>query len=924
MSAVFTSIDPNIEQALKLLFPQTAILSDSVQDYVQDLLSQVRPSEIPPSIANPPQSLIAPQAPVAGRVVRYYKGSLVPGGLPTLVTESDLDTSGGFAYPPADPSVQYQVLTPGSDPVWANFSEFQILFGRRGNNVYYGYDHSLNPAQTPVAIDVMLAKTDPVPLLVLSSMLGTYGGNPPVAGNDRFILGDWRKSFYSNRLGGGLNDFAFIVNFNPNSDTIQLHGTALNYRFLVVEGLGTAIFDMSDTTSTDPMDGDLVGVVFANYTLTPTSPQILYTGNTPPPTGDFNRIQQLGSEGLDISTTTATDAWGNVYAAGLTSGSLFGAAQGDFDNWIVKFNSSGEQLWSQQVGSNKSDNILKLVTDSLGNFYVVGATQGDLANPLESSLQDAYVAKYDGNGTLLWQKQFGAAAFNGSSGIAVDSDNNLYISGITLTVDRRPRPDVIIDAQDDFWVTKFNSDGEQIWYTQVGTPLDYPAIWDEAYGVTVSKKLDDANDPNSRPIYATGWTYGGLDGPNRGLGAYDAWLTKFNGDGSIAWIRQFGAPNPPRNPEVDGFDQENYEFSWSVDTDSEGNVYAFGWTQGNLVRPVDGLSDLFLVKYNAAGDLIWQKQFGTTGDDATFLGSLVIDDQDRLFIAGYTNGSFKPGQQNPGQYDAWVMSLDSNGEQRWVRQYGTPQLDYATKLSVDNLGHVYLTGYTEGSFSQGNAGSIDAWILKLNADAGYAYNFNPESRQNRQVIEGDTGNNRLSVPLPAAGVTNIINYEINALDGRDTLIGGIGDDLLQGGTGRDSLQGNKGEDILIGGSESDFLTGGLQSDQFVFGSEAGYSIANDRRNRILDFTAIDKIVLAKSGFTALSSIIGDGFSNPQEFAVVSRANQILRNSAFIVYNSSTGELFYNENGATNGLGNGGAFAVLVGAPSLNATNFRLI
>ena len=660
---------------------------------------------------------VTPQLPL----VKYYVGSLDPNRLPTQVTADALDPTFGFIYPPIDKTTQYQVLTPSSDPVWAEFSEIQILFGRGGNNTYYGFDHSLSPTQTAVAIDVMLAKSNPTAIEVYGDIFSTLGGNPPIDGLDRFVLGDWNKSYYSNGLNGGWNDFAYIVNFNPATDTIQLHGTASNYQFAAIPFTGMGIFDMSKTTSPFFWDGDLVGIVFANYSLDPTSPQIIYAGDTPPVGPVLAKAQQFGSAGLDIATSVAVDPLGNVYVAGLSNGSLFGQTAGDYDSWVTKFNSRGESLWSKQFGTAQGDQVLQIITDTLGNFYVIGSTKGNLAGSLQSQLQDAYVAKFNSNGDLLWQQQFGSASLTGSSNIALDPQGNLYISGITLTGDKRPI--TIIDAQDDFWVTKFSPDGQQQWYTQVGTPLDYQAIWDEAYGVTVSKMLDNPANPLSRPIYTTGWTYGGLNGPNHGQGSYDAWITKLNYDGTVAWIRQFGSPNPPKDPLVDGFDLLNFDFSWSVDTDSQGNVYAFGYTQGDLAAPVQGLSDLFLVKYDSLGNQVWKKQFGTSGDDGAFLGSLVIDAQDRLFVAGFTNGVFESDHPNAGSYDAWVISFDANGNQRWVQQLGTPQLDYATKLTTDNLGNLYVTGYTEGSLGHSNAGALDAWLVKLDAGSGMLKDF---------------------------------------------------------------------------------------------------------------------------------------------------------------------------------------------------------
>ena len=80
----------------------------------------------------------------------------------------------------------------------------------------------------------------------------------------------------------------------------------------------------------------------------------------------------------------------------------------------------------------------------------------------------------------------------------------------------------------------------------------------------------------------------------------------------------------------------------------------------------------------------------------------------------------------------------------------------------------------------------------------------------------------------------------------------------------------------------------------------------------------------KTTFTALTSQAGSGFSNANEFAVVSEDSLVAASDAFILYSSSTGNLFYNENGANAGLGNGGQFAILSNAPNLLAENFQIV
>lgn len=147
---------------------------------------------------------------------------------------------------------------------------------------------------------------------------------------------------------------------------------------------------------------------------------------------------------------------------------------------------------------------------------------------------------------------------------------------------------------------------------------------------------------------------------------------------------------------------------------------------------------------------------------------------------------------------------------------------------------------------------------------------------------------------------------------------------MKGENERDFLYGGKGNDTLLGGYGNDKLKGGLGNDSFVFNTHVTFNSDTIGIDIIADFgDRTDVIELDKTTFTALTSQAGSGFSNANEFAVVSEDSLVAASDAFIVYSSSTGGLFYNENSANAGLGNGGQFAILSNNPDLLANNFQI-
>lgn len=554
---------------------------------------------------------------------------------------------------------------PGSD-IAAGFQHNQTILGREGNDTLIGLDPTANnPSYRQ--IDILVGD---LPLLPSPSLRRW---------SNKFNLGDWKQPYYANN---GLFDYAILTDFNPENDVIQLHGSPENYQ-LVESAAGTEIlWQQGDTT-------DRIGFLPAAANLSLRGKYFQFEGNTPP-TPVQSEIKQFGTAGTDGGIAIATDPNGNVYVAGGTTDSLEGVSAGSRDPWLTKYDSSGNQLWIQQFGSSSFDTAYGVAVDKQGNSYVVGYTEGDLAGPKQAQSSDVWLAKYDTNGNQVWIQQFGTNLINLSFDIDIDDNGNIYLSGLNVTPDANSP----IGNTDDFWVAKYDTNGNRQWLTESGAA----GFFDESYGVAVS---------GDGSVYSTGWTGGDLGGDNAGL--YDIWISKHDNLGNPLWNRQIGTPD--------------LEWSWGVDTDSQGSVYATGWTLGDLGGKNAGSYDPWLIKYDSNGNQLWTQQFGTVGDDQAF--RIHIDSQDNVFLAGYTDNNLEG--TNAGSFDAWVAKYDINGNQVWIQQFGTPKLDQAQNITSDNFGSLYVTGGTEGSFGSANAGSFDTWIAKLDATSGALQAFTGNS-----------------------------------------------------------------------------------------------------------------------------------------------------------------------------------------------------
>ncbi len=168
-------------------------------------------------------------------------------------------------------------------------------------------------------------------------------------------------------------------------------------------------------------------------------------------------------------------------------------------------------------------------------------------------------------------------------------------------------------------------------------------------------------------------------------------------------------------------------------------------------------------------------------------------------------------------------------------------------------------------------------------------------------------------------------------EGSDKLIGGNGNDSLYGGNGlsnfsdaRDTLNGGSGEDFLVGDMGNDILIGGSSADRFGFLGGREFVSEFLGVDIIRDFgDGEDRILLAKTVFANLSGDTDSVIERNEFVAVIDDATAMTREE-LIVYSTSTGNLFYNENGASSSFGEGGQFATLKGQPELIAEDIILV
>jgi len=390
------------------------------------------------------------------------------------------------------------------------------------------------------------------------------------------------------------------------------------------------------------------------------------------PLGQEVWARQIGTPGTEFGGHVATDSLGNVYITGQTDGALPGQTnQGWYDAFISKYDTTGNHLWTRQFGTAELDAAGSLATDSAGNIYVTGITQGGLDGHTNAGSRDGFLAKFDTSGNQLWLTQFGTTELDSSSEVKIDPTGNLYVTGYTHGEFSGNTSNTNSDA----YLMKFDPTGAPLWTQQFGTSGN-------DFGTSMA--LNAGGD-----IYLAGSAGGAFD-DNRNAGYSDVMMVKFDTNGDQLWAQQFGSA-------------EN-DYGYSVALDAEGLPWITGRTWGDLNGHNNlGESDAYVVRlappvqgdlnsdwYVGLGDLdILLAQWNQTN---THDYGLTLTDFNGFGFT-QTYNLWNTGTLTTGPDDLHIQALD----------YGGGWVDLAEPLDASGLTHLELDldvnpGNEAGSF----------------------------------------------------------------------------------------------------------------------------------------------------------------------------------------------------------------------------------
>jgi uncharacterized delta-60 repeat protein len=326
----------------------------------------------------------------------------------------------------------------------------------------------------------------------------------------------------------------------------------------------------------------------------------------------------------------------------------YGAKRNDI--CVVRMDSNGEVKWRKMINGDRQDRGMAISRAKDGNLLILGS--GKSFN--DNYDRDLYASKISLDGKTIWERTLGGARDEFAGGIAGTDDGGALVVGDSESFSKRGYKDI--------YIVRLNSKGKILSEKHIGGKKGEEA-----------KALTRTADGNFMMV--------GSREVSR-AGNADFFLMKLDQSGNKIWARTLG--------------EKEHDVLNAVAPTPDGGIVATGATRSFGSEQ----TDMSVMYFNKDGKLIWHKIYGFKYYDE---GNAITMTKDGGFmIAGSTNSMGK------GDYDNYIVALDSKGSLIWSELYGKRKRDVAHAITRTTDGAIVIVGETN-SFKRRS----DFYMIKL-------------------------------------------------------------------------------------------------------------------------------------------------------------------------------------------------------------------
>jgi len=318
------------------------------------------------------------------------------------------------------------------------------------------------------------------------------------------------------------------------------------------------------------------------------------------------------------------------------------------DAYLVKTDESGDALWTKTYGENDFDEGNSIQQTSDGGYIIAGYT----SEPFGLGWADVYLIKTDPSGTIQWTKTIGGDSSDVGTSVQQTEDGGYIVTG---------------------WTNSFSAGDKDVYL--IKTDANGDTLWTKIYG-----GAEDDKGNSVQQTFDGGYIIAGY---KEAFGDADIYLIKTDSLGDALWTETYGS--------------YKHDCGYSVQQTTDGGYIITGTTESFGA----GKRDVYLVKTDESGDILWTKTCGGTNDEKAYSVEQTLDGG--YIVVGFTK-SFGEGWE-----DVYLIKTDSNGDTLWTKTYGGTLQDFGRSVKQTTDGGYIIAGYTH-SFG---AGYYDIYLLKI-------------------------------------------------------------------------------------------------------------------------------------------------------------------------------------------------------------------
>lgn len=377
--------------------------------------------------------------------------------------------------------------------------------------------------------------------------------------------------------------------------------------------------------------------------------------------------------------TAPSKAAASSYAADVTSKSGWGSSYETSSQavkssttpvgWEAAYKAAYKAAFYSAPESRFESTVNRGAIGENGTVFITGSKrEGD------QDSDDAFISKYNSDGTLAWTKDLGIGTFDGGRSIAAGANGSAYVTAYCFPNGRKNRGSN--------YLFKYNSDGTLAWTRLVGDTITASNI--QPLGAPLTTSDDDS-------IFLTSADTNGVP-----------FISKYNNDGTLTWQKSLGTPGI-----------EPIAIAQSKD----GSVYITGNTTTDLDDQINrGYRDIFISKITSAGNKEWTRLIGSNYYEN--VAAITIDKDDSIYIAGHTYGNIDGLGQVGGVGSGFVAKFKNDGTREWIKAIQSPDYwTYPSSITTDEQGFVYVAGFTDGDLNgERSNGFRDLFIVQFAND----------------------------------------------------------------------------------------------------------------------------------------------------------------------------------------------------------------